>query len=267
MRAQLVDVFTLTPGQGNPAAVVMDAGSLTHAEMAGIAAKLGVETTFVDGTTLRYYQPSGAAMTLCGHGTLAALAAIGRQGEFQVSTPAGDLDVMVDPHLFGLAMPNVILGEILDPAVAARGLGIRPEEIDGPVQLGSAGRPKLLVPLRSLEALDALRPDPAAIDEVCASLGATGIYAFTAEVRVLGTMAEARHFCTGAGIYEDPVTGVAAVVLAWYLWRHGVAPGCCRIKIGQGHAMGRPGLIMVRQQDSEHLWIHGQAVIGGTREL
>ncbi|HYF92755.1 MAG TPA: PhzF family phenazine biosynthesis protein [Symbiobacteriaceae bacterium] len=267
MQAHFVDVFTLTPGQGNPAAVVMNAGDLTHAQMASIAAELGLETTFVDGTTLRYYQPSGTAMTLCGHGTLAALAALGIQGEFKVSTPAGDLDVVVDPYLFGLAMPPVTLGDMLDPAVATKALGIRPEDIDGPVQVGTAGRPKLIVPVRSLEALDALRPDPAAVDRACATLGATGIYVFTAEARILGTMAEARHFCTGAGIYEDPVTGMAAVVLAWYLWHHGVAPGCCRIKIGQGHAMGRPGLIMVRQQDGDHLWIHGQAVIGGTREL
>lgn len=267
MQAQLVDVFTLTPGQGNPAAVVTDAGGLTHAEMAGIAARLGVETTFVDGTTLRYYQPSGAAMTLCGHGTLAALKAMGREGTFQVSTPAGDLDVMVEPHLLGLAMPPVTLGEMLAPAAAARGLGIRPEDIDGPVQVGSAGRPKLIVPVRSLEALDRLKPSQDLIDECCAGHAATGIYVFTTEVRTLGTIAEARHFCTGAGIYEDPVTGVAAVVLAWYLWRHAVAPGCCRIKIGQGYAMGRPGLVMVRQNDDGGLWVHGQATIGGTVEL
>ncbi|MDF2628445.1 MAG: PhzF family phenazine biosynthesis protein [Symbiobacteriaceae bacterium] len=267
MQAQLVDVFTLTPGEGNPGAVVTDAGDLTHADMAGIAARLGVETTFVDGTTLRYYQPSGAAMTLCGHGTLAALAVMGRQGEFRVSTPAGDLPVLVEPRLFGMQMPPVTLGEPLPPAVAARGLGIDLNDIDGPVQVGSAGRPKLLVPLRSQAALDALHPAQATIDEACATVGATGIYAFTCQERVIGTMADARHFCTGAGIYEDPVTGVAAVALGWYLWHHGVAPGCCRVKISQGHAMGRPGLILVRQGDDGHLWVHGQAVIGGTVTL
>jgi trans-2,3-dihydro-3-hydroxyanthranilate isomerase len=267
MQAQLVDVFTLTPGEGNPAAVVTEAGNLTHVEMAGIAARLGLETTFVDGTTLRYYQPSGAPMTLCGHGTLAALAVMGREGEFQVSTPSGDLRVLVEPHLSGLQMPPVTLGEPLPPEVAARGLGIDPSDIDGPVQVGSAGRPKLLVPLRSTEALDGLRPDQAAIDEACAAVGATGIYPFTRKQRVFGAMADARHFCTGAGIYEDPATGVAAVVLGWYLIIHGVAPGCSRIKISQGHAMGRPSLILVRQDDAGHLWIHGQAVIGGTLDL
>jgi len=267
MQAQLVDVFTLTPGEGNPAAVVMDDGGLSHAEMGAIAARLGVETTFVNGTTLRYYQPSGAAMTLCGHGTLAALKVLGQEGQFQVSTPAGDLDVVAEPHLLGMAMPPVTLCADLGPEIAARGLGIRPEEIDGPVQVGSAGRPKLIVPLRSLESLDGLHPGQAAVDEACATVGATGIYAFTARPRILGTIAEARHFCSGAGIYEDPATGVAAVVLAWYLWHHAVAPGCCRIKIGQGHAMGRPGLILVRQGEGGHLWVHGQAVIGGTREL
>lgn len=267
MQAQLVDVFTLTPGEGNPAAVVTNAANLTHADMAGIAARLGLETTFVDGTTLRYYQPSGAPMTLCGHGTLAALAVMGRQGEFQVSTPSGDLSVLVEPHLSGLQMPPVTLGEPLAPEVAARGLGIDSGDIDGPVQVGSAGRPKLLVPLRSGAALDGLRPAQSAIDETCAATGATGIYAFTRKERVFGTMADARHFCTGAGIYEDPATGVAAVALGWYLITHGVAPGCSRIKISQGYAMGRPSLILVRQDDAGHLWIHGQAVIGGTRAL
>lgn len=267
MQAQLVDVFTLTPGEGNPAAVVTGAGHLSNADMAGIAASLGLETTFVDGTTLRYYQPSGAAMTLCGHGTLAALAVLGQQGDFQVSTPAGDLQVRVDAHLSGMQMPPVTLGEPLAPEVAARALGIAPGDIDGPVQVGSAGRPKLLVPLRSTEALDALRPAQADIDEACATVGATGIYPFTCQERVFGTLADARHFCTGAGIYEDPATGVAAVALGWYLWHHGVAPGCCRIKISQGHAMGRPSLILVRQDDTGHLWIHGQAVIGGTVDL
>jgi PhzF family phenazine biosynthesis protein len=206
-------------------------------------------------------------MTLCGHGTLAALAVMGKQGKFTVSTPAGDLGVSVEPHLAGMAMPPVTFGEELDPAVAARGLGIEAGAIDGPVQVVGAGRPKLIVPLTSLEALDGLAPEETAVEEGCAATGATGIYPFTRKERVFGAMADARHFPAGAGIKEDPVTGVGALALAWYLWRYGVAPGCGSVKIAQGHAMGRPGLVMVRQESGGDTWIYGQVALGGTRIL
>lgn len=259
----MVDVFTTEPGKGNPAAVVLQ-DDLSAPAMAGLAVELGVETTFVSGTTLRYYQPSGAPMSLCGHGTLAALAVLqqkGRTGRFSISAPVGDLDVAIEPYLLGMAMPSVTFAEPVDPAIAAKALGIAVDDIDGPVQVASAGRPKLMVPLRSTESLDALRPDPALVEEVCAATGATGLYPFTLNARSFGAVADARHFPAGAGIYEDPVTGVAAVALAWYLWRHGAAPGCGSIKIEQGHAMGRPGMCAVRQQGDGQTWLFGQAVI------
>jgi PhzF family phenazine biosynthesis protein len=268
MQVHLVDVFTTEPGRGNPAAVVFDAGGgLSGAEMGGIAARLGLETTLLDGTTLRYFQPSGVAMTLCGHGTLAALAVMGKKGRFSVSTPMGDLAVSADEFLYGMAMPPVRFGEPVAAEVGARGLGIDPGQVDGPVQVVGAGRPKLIIPLRSLEALDGLQPEPAAVEEACAATGATGLYAFTRKERVFGAMADARHFPAGAGIYEDPVTGVAALALAWYLWHYSVAPGCGSVKIAQGHAMGRPGMVMVRQESDGFAWIYGQAVVGGTRAL
>lgn len=264
MERYLVDVFTTEPGKGNPAAVVLGGDDLSGAEMAGLAAELGVETTFVSGTTLRYYQPSGVAMMLCGHGTLAALAVLqqkGRSGRFTVSTPSGELPVAVEPYLLGMAMPPVTFAEPVDPAVAARGLGIEVGDIDGPVQVASAGRPKLMIPLRSAASLDALSPDPAAVEEACAATGATGLYPFTLQARSFGAVADARHFPSGAGIDEDPVTGTAAVALAWYLWRHGAAPGCGALKIEQGHAMGQPGMVAVRQEGDGRTWIFGQAVI------
>jgi len=266
MEAFLVDVFTTAAGHGNPAAVVLTDG-LSAAEMGGIAARLRRETTFVTGTTLRFYQPSGAAMTLCGHGTLAALAVMGRQGRFEISVPAGDLHVNVAQTMLGMAMPPASLGEPMDGAPAAEALGIDVSDIDGPVQVAGVGRPKLIVPLASLSVLDGLHPDQAAVEEFCATVGVTGLYPFTRKARNPVTVADARHFCAGAGIHEDPVTGVAAVALAWYLWRHGVIPGCVPVKVSQGHAMGRPGLAMVRQEEDGQTWIYGQAVIGGTSQL
>lgn len=267
MERCLVDVFTTEPGKGNPAAVILGADGLTEAEMAAAAVAEGLETTFVSEAevpALRYYQPSGAAMALCGHGTLGALAALrqkGRQGRFTIATPSGELPVAIEAYLLGMAMPPATFGEPIAPAPAAQALGITEAEIDGPVQVVSAGRPKLMVPLRATEVLDGLRPDPDALARLCQAVGATGIYPFTLNARTFGALADARHFPVGAGMVEDPVTGVAAVALAWYLWRHGAAPGCGALKIEQGHAMGRPGMAVVRQEQDGRTWLYGTAVV------
>lgn len=271
MKAYLVDVFTAEPGKGNPGAVVLGAGDLTPAEMGGIAARLGVETTFVDGTRLRYFQPGGAAMTLCGHGTLAALAVLrdqGRSGRFTVTPPAGELAVEIQPYILGMQVPAVTLGEPVDPYMVARVLGLDADrDLVTPIQSGSAGRPKLLIPVTSGEVLDSLGPDPSAVAELCAATGTTGLYPFTLKARGFGTIADARHFPAGSGIAEDPVTGVAAAALAWYLWTHSVAPGCGSLKIEQGHKMGRPGMIAVKQEAGGHTWIYGQALLSDTVEV
>jgi trans-2,3-dihydro-3-hydroxyanthranilate isomerase len=266
MKAYLVDVFTTKRGKGNPAAVVLDA-ELSGPEMGGIAARLGLETTFVSGTRLRYYMPAGQPMTLCGHGTLAALAVMERQGRFAVQVPVGELKVDVQPYLLGLAMPPVTFGAEIDPADAAAALGIDPAQVDGPVQPAGAGRPKLMIPLGSTEVLDTLAPDPERLAELCAVTGTTGLYPFTLKARSFGVTADARQFPYDAGRREDPVTGTAAVALAWYLWRHGAVPGCGALKIEQGHAMGRPGMVMVRQETQEGTWIYGQAALGGSVEV
>lgn len=260
MLAVIVDVFTTEPGQGNPGAVVLDAGSLSGPEMAGIAARLGLETTFVEGTTLRYYQPSGVAMTLCGHGTLAALTVMGRTGRFTVSTPSGDLPVDVQLGFAGVGLPQATFREPVDPNVAAWALGISVDDIDGPVEPGGTARPKLLVPVRSLAILDGIWPDEQRVAEACTATDTTGIYPFTCQARSFGAAADARHFPAAAGIAEDPVTGVGGIALAWYLWKHGVAPGCGALKIEQGHAIGRPGRMLVKQEPDGRTWLYGQTV-------
>jgi trans-2,3-dihydro-3-hydroxyanthranilate isomerase len=265
MQARMVDVFTQTAGLGNPAAVVIQEGPLTAPEMAAIAVQLGVETTFVDGATLRYYLPDGQPMTLCGHGTVAALAVMGRPGRFTLSSPAGPLKVSVEPYLIGVGMPPVTFRDPIEPERAAKALGIPIDAIDGPVQPAGAGRPKLMVPLRSVETLDAILPTKA-IGELCAELDVTGIYPFTLNARSFGVLADARQF-PASGLIEDPVTGTAAVALAWYLWHHGAAPGCGSLKIEQGHAMGRPGMIMIKQEPGGLTWIYGQTVLGGIIDL
>lgn len=72
------DVFTTTPGAGNPAGIVLGADHLTEIEMQRIARANGfTETTFVLSSDqadyrMRYFAPEN----LCGRGTIAALTAL-----------------------------------------------------------------------------------------------------------------------------------------------------------------------------------------------
>lgn len=266
MDAYYVDVFATEPGQGNPAAVVIAPG-LSGTEMGQIAARLGLETTFADGERLHYYLPAGEPMALCGHGTLAALSVMGRQGQFAVVTPVGALTVQVRDGLLGMAMPPVTFGDPVEPALAARALGIDPAAIDGLVLPAGAGRPKLLVPLRSVSVLDGIVPDQAAVAEACRLTGTTGLYPYTCAVRRAGAAADARQFPAGGGLLEDPVTGVAAVALARYLWKEGLAPAGEVLAIDQGHAMGRPGRVLVSEEDDGQTWIYGHAATGRRMEV
>ncbi len=63
---------------GNPVPIVLDAESLSDAQMQGLAERFGLETCFVLPATsdcdlrLRYWVPRHE-MSMCGHATLGAL--------------------------------------------------------------------------------------------------------------------------------------------------------------------------------------------------
>ena len=78
--------FTTQPGGGNPAGVVLDAATLTDAEMQQIAIDVDdAETAFVTGATgdgavaVRYFSPV-AEMPFCGHATVATAIALAERG-------------------------------------------------------------------------------------------------------------------------------------------------------------------------------------------
>jgi PhzF family phenazine biosynthesis protein len=115
-----------------------------------------------------------------------------------------------------------------------------------PILNAVTSRVKTLVPLRSVEVLDALRPDFARIESLCAALSSTGLYPFAIS-DLSARRFDARQFPRASGFPEDIATGVAASALAFGLVAYGVLPfGTERITVRQGRAMGRPSQIFVR---------------------
>ncbi|MCW2996373.1 MAG: PhzF family phenazine biosynthesis isomerase [Conexibacter sp.] len=247
-------VFADGEGGGNPCPVVFGADDWSTERMRAAAAELGHETCFVlepesgADVRLRYFVPNHE-MEMCVHATVAAtvlLAAEGRAPE-RVQTPLGVRRVWLEDGDRALVeqFPPELGAPVEDPSAVLAALGARPEDLAreiGPIQPVSTARAKLLVPLASEAALDALTPDFETLWALCDALGVTGLYPFTLDAR--GADAAARQFPLRAGYDEDPATGVAACGLGAYLaHHHQSADGWHRTTIAQGRAMGRPSLI------------------------
>lgn len=112
----------------------------------------------------------------------------------------------------------------------------------------SIARPKTLVYVSSIEALNALRAPPVsdAFRIACDALQSTGLYLYAPiadEADEDEITCECRQFPRASGYPEDPATGIAAAALAVSLHARGMKRPY--YKFQQGTAMGKPSLIMV----------------------
>ena len=251
-------VFGERSDGGNPCPVVLDADDLSSEDMQRLAADLGHETAFVlepregGDLRLRYFVPRHE-MEMCVHATVATVVLLAREGRAAgvVETPLGARRATVDPAA-GRAMieqSEPTFGPVLDDASQVlEALGT--DALAGPVRAASTARAKLLVPLTSETALDALQPDHRALWSLCDALDVTGFYPYTREAR--GADAAARQFPRDAGYDEDPATGVAACALGAHLTTQAGSDGWNTWTIAQGRAMGRPSIITAESRHVGH---------------
>lgn len=286
MQLTIVDAFTKTPGAGNRAGVVLDAGGLDAEAMQRIAAAVGAsETAFVlsppgEGTVrLRYFAPA-KEIPFCGHATVATFHLLAERGllkspgTYRLECAAGPLDVELESletrgTRAWIVTPKHPWEESPVPLETVMPLvGGTVEMVDRSLPVLRTGY-RLVVPLRRREDVWALAPRPNALAEVLRAHGLSGVYVFTRETKDASSMAHSRYFPPVIGVAEDPVTGAAAGPLGMYLATRGVlalpeAGGTVRARIEQGDAMGKPGRIEVevtgRAGQPERARIGGVAV-------
>lgn len=275
MRLYFVDAFAERKLSGNPAPVLCDADGLSDADKQRIARELNAsETIFVSRSEVadfkvQFFTP-WHEIDLCGHGTVGAfwvLASTGRVGsshraegvvQVRQETRAGVLPVDIhyspDGKLRKVMMYQqtpVFQAPSLDRALIADILKTPADELvdDLPILNVSTGRAKLMVPVRSQGALQAIAPDFERMADLCTKLGTNGFHVFTFETRHAESITTARHFAPTAGVNEDLVTGNAAGALGCYLVRHyrGLAPhqGRYSFLMEQGYNFGREGKVYV----------------------
>jgi PhzF family phenazine biosynthesis protein len=157
----------------------------------------------------------------------------------------------------------------------ADALGIGAEDLreDCPIVIASTGHSKVMVGIKNVNQLHALRPDMAALSRLSGETGCNGFYAFTLHPNKT-PLVHGRMFAPAIGIQEDPVTGNANGPLGAYLVRFGfsgVADGEFSYEAVQGEAIGRTGRmrVSVRVENGEpmEVKIAGDAVIAFSTAL
>ncbi len=271
-RYLVYDVFTDTPLQGNPLAIVLDAEGLDAAAMQRIAREFNLsETVFVrpahenpvHAASIRIFTPNHE-MPFAGHptvGTAVALSELGggAAGEstslLVIEEAIGDLRCAVAREgqatfaEFDLPqMPQKLPFEV-EPAAIAAALGIGQHEIgfeNHRIGLWSAGVPFATIPVSGIEVAARIAIDAAMWLEL-ASLDGGGVadpYVYCRETVNHDCAFHMRMFAPYGGIAEDPATGSAAAAFAGAVHAFDrPVDGRHRLWLEQGIEMGRPSRI------------------------
>ena len=263
-----VDVFSAVALKGNPVAVVLNADSLTDAQMADFARWTNLsETTFV----LKPQNPEAdyrlrifttlKELPFAGHPTLGSCHAWLEAGgepkgeEIVQECSAGLIRIRRNGEQLAFTAPPLLRAGAVEDELLQRicgGLGIESQAV-ALARWVDNGPGWVALMLSDREQVLALNPDYAQL--LGLSIGV--VAPWNAERDGDEAQFEVRAFCAGEGMPEDPVTGSLNAGLAQWLIGDGLAPSC--YVASQGAAMGRAGRVSI-EQIGDDIWVGGSAV-------
>jgi trans-2,3-dihydro-3-hydroxyanthranilate isomerase len=235
-------------------------------EMQGIALEMQhSETTFVFASSLascaskvRIFTP-GMEISFAGHPTLGTAYVLRYKrlvspadSEVQLELGVGAISVKYLPGDFiqmAQGRPK-FLKTWTQKAALADSVGLRADEIPDnfPMEFVSTGLPFLIVPVKSLNALQRASPNPSAMLKVLDGQPSQDVVLFTTDHINPDSNVHVRMFAPGVGVLEDPATGSAAGPLGAYLRAHNVLPESAsqnKVVIEQGYEIHRPSRLEV----------------------
>lgn len=247
-----LNAFTKDHNGGNPAGVVLGADGLSADHMQRIAKEVGFsETAFIQLSEkadflVRFFTPTDE-VPICGHATLAAFYVMLSKnmihpGMYTEETKAGILEVEVKEDGSVFLTQNLPQFEAeLDREQIARSLNIHVENLapEIPVQIVSTGLRDVMVPIQSLDVLQAINPNFDEIAAISKQYEAVGYHVFYAGDDT-EPIAYCRNFAPLYGILEESATGSSTGALSCYLYVHGKVKAyeAQELRFEQGNVMG-----------------------------
>jgi trans-2,3-dihydro-3-hydroxyanthranilate isomerase len=263
-----VDAFTDRPLGGNPCAIVFAADDLDSATMQAIAREQNLsETAFVLRSTVadvraRYFTPE-EEIPLAGHPTIATVFALFesgrlalrgahttiqlelRDGPIPVEVFAGD--GRIDRVVMSQRKPQFLATYSADEVLPVWGLNPADLLPGAPIQTVSTGTPQLMIPVRDLAALRAIRIDEKSFRQLRARADFFSVHLFC----LGGVTPAGQTFARHVAPFEDPFTGSATGGMAAYLWHYGLIDQPTFVA-EQGHWLQRPGQAQVQVIGPRH---------------
>lgn len=257
----VVDVFTETPLQGNPLAVVMNTAGLTTEQMQSIAREFNLsETTFVERRAPEIERSEGVRVRIfttqeelnfAGHPTLGTASILKRNAPDTVHSQTVTLAENVGPvpvrfsgtGFYGeMTQHDPEFGPELEAAEVAQLIGLELSDLDPamPPQTVSTGTAFAIVALRSAESLQRLNVNQRTATSWLRARGARWFYVLGPEPNQSADAApqwRARMQFYGG---EDPATGSAAGCAISHLVARGAVPSGVTIHVRQGVEIARP---------------------------
>ncbi|HKV39516.1 MAG TPA: PhzF family phenazine biosynthesis protein [Blastocatellia bacterium] len=269
----IADVFTDKKFGGNQLAVFTDGREIDSVAMQNIAREMNYsETTFLlpaesgGDFKVRIFTPRNE-LPFAGHPLVGSAYVIAAEGLKQVRGPSARLTLETGAGLINvdLAVENGRPGRTTmtqplprvtavapDQAVKplADALGLEAADILGtelPVEALSNGLTVLIVPTRSLKAIQSMQPDYDRLGQLSTQFGAETVLVFTTETVSPNSTAHCRVFAPAAGVFEDAATGSANGPLGYYMVSHKLveAEPVTRIISEQGYEMNRPSTLFI----------------------
>jgi trans-2,3-dihydro-3-hydroxyanthranilate isomerase len=270
---------------GNQLATFWDAGAnagLTSTEMQGMALEMHFsETTFVVRPTLkgcawkvRIFTPA-SEVPFAGHPTLGTAFVLRHRQLVNQTAKHATLELGIGPIPVAFLSADVIqmrqpspkfLDQGQSQRTAAEAIGLTEADISdaSPMQFVSTGSPFLIVPVKSLAAVQKAVPNPGRIMATLAGQPSRDILIFCTETVNNDSQVHARMFAPELGILEDPATGSAAGPLAAYAERYECLPRHRTgdpIVIEQGYEVQRPSRLVAKvvgRKVAEAVQVSGQ---------
>ena len=284
MELFIVDAFTDQLFGGNQAGVALlreDQPFPDDRLMQKIAAELKhSETAFVKKIEnrvyqLRYFTPEGE-VALCGHATISAFTVLRNTGELAcgeavAKTKSGDLQVLVEPDKIWLEMPQGELIRSLTNEEASRvyaAYGLSESDCAAGMQpcIVKVGLADILLPVGSKEKLESAVQNRDEVIRLSKEFDVVGVHMFVCQKDGKPT-AYCRNFAPRFGIVEESATGTSNASLTYVLVSHARIKTNANSTFVQGEAMGKPSVIMSRNDEDGTIWIGGSAVISIQGEL
>lgn len=269
----IVDAFTDQPFGGNPAGVVIlgeNEPFPSEELMQHVAAELRYsETAFVQRKspteyTTRYFTPL-SEVDLCGHATIATFGVLRHEGLAPDGsiclnhTLAGDLTVQVGERLMmQMAEPKLIatIDKDEDIEQLCRIMTIKRPQL--PIAIVSTGLPDIILPVGSLDELQAMHPDMDALTAFSREKKVVGVHAFVPTPKEAdGSTAHVRNFAPLYGVNEESATGTANAALMHYLHLNGIVNGPSECSFVQGEVMQRRSVVTAKLDSEGCIYVGG----------